>query len=56
VLASLIAERVTARGQGSATVGDDVLGLTTFVGAFMAVRYVLSLMLRRGWSVGANQV
>lgn len=38
VLASIIAQRVTARGQGNAVVGDDVTGLTTFIGAFMAVR------------------
>lgn len=38
VLASVIAERVTARGLGNAAVGDDVTGLTFFVCAFMAVR------------------
>ncbi|KAJ4992438.1 hypothetical protein SVAN01_02147 [Stagonosporopsis vannaccii] len=44
VLASLLAERVTARGQGNAAIGEDVTGLTTFIGAFMAVRaaYVVS--------------
>lgn len=35
VLASLIAERASARGLAG---GDDVTGLTTFVGAFFAVR------------------
>ena len=38
VLASLVAERVTARDLGNAAVGDDVTGLSTFVGAFMVVR------------------
>lgn len=38
VLASIIAERVTAKGLGNSAVGDDVTGLTTFIGAFMAVR------------------
>lgn len=38
VLASIIAERVTARGLGNAGLGEDVTGLSTFVGAFMAVR------------------
>ncbi|KAJ4339761.1 hypothetical protein N0V87_002961 [Didymella glomerata] len=44
VLASIIAERVTARGLGNAAVGDDVTGLTTFITVFMAVRaaYVVS--------------
>lgn len=40
VLASIIAERATGKGLGNAVVGNDVTGLTTFVGAFMAVRYV----------------
>lgn len=35
VLASVVAERVTARGK---VASDDVTGLTTFVAAFMAVR------------------
>lgn len=38
VLASIIAERVTAKGLGSKGVGEDITGLTAFVGAFMAVR------------------
>lgn len=38
VLASIIAERATARGLGIAVVDSDATGLTTFVGAFMAVR------------------
>ena len=38
VLASIIAERVTAKGQGNAVLGDDITGLTTFIGAFMAIR------------------
>ncbi|KAF9697649.1 hypothetical protein EKO04_004310 [Ascochyta lentis] len=44
VLASLFAERVTAKGLGSSVVEGDVTGLTTFVGAFMVVRaaYVVS--------------
>jgi len=44
VLASLIAERVTAKGLGRSVVEGDVTGLRTFVGAFMVVRaaYVVS--------------
>ena len=38
VLASIIAERVTAKGLGNKVVDNDVTGLTTFIGAFMAVR------------------
>jgi uncharacterized MAPEG superfamily protein len=38
VLASVIAERSTAKGLGNAVVGEDVTGLTTFIGAFMVVR------------------
>ena len=38
VLASVIAERVTATGLGKTAVGDDVTGLITVIGAFMAVR------------------
>ncbi|KAF2623548.1 hypothetical protein BU25DRAFT_434119 [Macroventuria anomochaeta] len=44
VLASIIAERVTAKGLGNAVVDNDVTGLTTFIGTFMAIRtaYVVS--------------
>ncbi|KAJ4346213.1 hypothetical protein N0V95_005579 [Ascochyta clinopodiicola] len=44
VLASILAERVTAKGLGSTAVDGDVTGLTTFVAAFLAVRtaYVVS--------------
>ncbi|KAF1922616.1 uncharacterized protein M421DRAFT_77641 [Didymella exigua CBS 183.55] len=44
VLASIIAERVTARGLGNAAVGDDATGLAFFICAFMAVRaaYIVS--------------
>lgn len=38
VLASIVAERVTARGLGTKAVEGDATGLTTFVAAFMAVR------------------
>ena len=41
VLASIIAERATGRGLGNAAVFNDVTGLTTFIGAFMAIRWVL---------------
>ncbi|KAK4629175.1 hypothetical protein CLAFUR4_08532 [Fulvia fulva] len=38
VLASVIAERSTARGLGNVVAGEDVTGLTGFIGAFMVVR------------------
>jgi uncharacterized MAPEG superfamily protein len=38
VLASVIAERSTAKGLGNVVAGDDVTGLMTFVGAWFAVR------------------
>lgn len=50
VLASVLAERVTATGLGKTTVGDDVTGLTTFIVAFMAVRSVSLSFLSR-WKV-----
>ena len=41
VLASIVAERATATGRlGSAVSDEDVLGLGTYIAAFMAVRYV----------------
>lgn len=44
VLASIVAERVTAKGLRSKGLGEDVTGLASFVGAFMAVRagYMIS--------------
>jgi len=38
VLASIIAERLTLKGASATVTGGDVTGLTTFVGAWFAVR------------------
>ncbi|EME43978.1 hypothetical protein DOTSEDRAFT_53217 [Dothistroma septosporum NZE10] len=38
VLASVIAERSTAKGLGNVVAGEDLTGVTRFIGVFMAVR------------------
>jgi uncharacterized MAPEG superfamily protein len=38
VLASIMAERTTATGLGREALGNDATGLTTFIGAWFAVR------------------
>jgi len=44
VLASIVAERTTARGMGREVMSGDATGLTTFVSAWFAIRalYVVS--------------
>ena len=43
ILASIIAERSTARGQGNTAMGQDIMGLTSFVASWFAVRTVYNV-------------
>ncbi|KAJ9663081.1 hypothetical protein H2198_001073 [Neophaeococcomyces mojaviensis] len=43
ILASIIAERSTVKGLGNATVGQDMMGLTTFITSWFAVRTLYNI-------------
>lgn len=43
VLASVMAERVTAGGQSNRAAGNDVTGLSTFVASWFAVRVLYNV-------------